>query len=70
MGKINNTTLTEEELENFSGGRNYIYELVHGPKGDYYRCTSGYRTISVGVDRWVEWLKILAERGDTIQAKE
>ena len=70
MENINDTNLTEEELNNISGGKNYIYEIVHGPKGDYYKCTSGNRTIAIGVKKWKEWLDLLAERGDTIQAKE
>ncbi len=71
MKNINNTILTDEELDNISGGRDYVYELIEGEKGKYYKCTTtdGTRSICVGEDKWNEWLKILAERGDTIQPK-
>lgn len=72
MENINDTNLTEEELDNVSGGRDYVYELKEGPKGKYYRCTStdGTKTTNIAFDRWDEWLKLLAGRGDTIQAKK
>ena len=72
MTNIKDTALTEEELDNVSGGREYEYELKEGPKGKYYRCisTDGLKTRNIAFDRWVEWLQLLKDRGDTIHAKK
>ena len=70
MKNINDTILTDEELDNIAGGRDYEYELLEGPKGKYYKCTTINRTICIGIDKWDAWKKRLAERGDTIKKKE
>ena len=53
------TLLTEEELDNVTGGADYVYELVHGQWGDYYHCvtTDNKKWIDIPVEKWDKWLK-------------
>ena len=69
MNETEDKLLTDEELDEIAGGRTYVYELVHGPKGDYYKCTTtdGFKKICIGADKWDKWLERLAQNGDKIK---
>ena len=61
--------MTEEELDDVvGGGRKFTYDLVHGPKGDYYKCVEvdGFKRISIGADKWDKWVDLCKKRGDSL----
>lgn len=73
MTNNKNVALTDEELDNVTGGgTTYEYELIHGKYGDLYRCTYKVgdvtKSIDVPVKSWEKWLN--KHKEDTIIEKK
>ncbi len=74
MKNINDSILTDEELDKVVGGNGITYEyklITDDPKGDYYQCNiyengnfSG--TTNIGTNEWDEWVNKVTSNGDTI----
>ena len=70
MTNNENVTLTDEELDNVTGGgKEFVCQLLKGPWGEYYHCVSDGTTIDIPIDKWEAWAKAKTEKGYTITTK-